>query len=324
MATTNAFLAAALAAAERGWHVFPVRPGDKRPAFPDHTEDRCTGRDPRCRTAGRHIGWEPRATTDPDRIRRAWTAAPYNIGIACGPSGLVVVDLDTPKSDDIPPDRWRAEGIHGVHDGSDVFALVCEHDGGGDWPIDTYTVDTPSGGIHLYYQHPAGETLLRNTSGDVGSGLGWLIDTRAHGGYILGAGSVVNGRPYAVAHDTGVMLLPGWLANRLTPAPLRPREPVTVALGTGRRAAYLRAAVDRQVEHVTSATTDRNFALYVAAKALGELVAGGALDAGHVEHVLTDAAHTVGLHRDPPPGQIPRTIASGLRAGARHPRSVAA
>ncbi|MFC7591275.1 bifunctional DNA primase/polymerase [Nonomuraea antimicrobica] len=68
----------ALAAARRGWHVFPVAIGDKPPAkgFTD---------------------WGANATTDPDLIRRWWTRAPYNIGIACGPSGLVVVDLDTQK-----------------------------------------------------------------------------------------------------------------------------------------------------------------------------------------------------------------------------------
>jgi len=83
-----ALAAAALDAAARGWHVFPLRPGDKRPAYPDHTADRCTGTDPRCRAG--HQGWEPRATTDPARITRAWTAAAYNIGIATGPSGLIV------------------------------------------------------------------------------------------------------------------------------------------------------------------------------------------------------------------------------------------
>src|SRR5436305_905965 len=66
----------ALDLAGRGWPVFPLRPGDKRPAFPDHPAAACTGRDPRCRTAGRHVGWEDRATTDPDRIRRGWQRAP--------------------------------------------------------------------------------------------------------------------------------------------------------------------------------------------------------------------------------------------------------
>jgi len=72
----SALLRNALDYAERGWAVFPVRPNDKPPAFPDHGPDRCTGRDLRCRRAGEHVGWEQRATTDPDRIRSAWGSVP--------------------------------------------------------------------------------------------------------------------------------------------------------------------------------------------------------------------------------------------------------
>ena len=46
----------ALSAAVRGWHVFPLRPDDKRPAFPDHDAEHCTGTDPRCRGGASGLG----------------------------------------------------------------------------------------------------------------------------------------------------------------------------------------------------------------------------------------------------------------------------
>ncbi len=64
----------------------------------------------------------------------------------------------------------------------------------------TYTVGTGSSGTHLYYRHPPIGPELRNTTGERG-GLGWKVDTRAHGGYVVAAGSTVAGRPYAVALD---------------------------------------------------------------------------------------------------------------------------
>jgi hypothetical protein len=150
MTGTASLLSAALTAAGRGWHVFPLRPNDKRPAFPDHTTKTCTGRDPRCRAAAGHVGWEPRATTDPDRIRRAWSAAPFNIGVASGPSGLIVIDLDQPKPGKPRPAAWDIEG---VRDGADVLAVLCGR-AGQPYPADTHTVRTGSDGTHLIFGHP--------------------------------------------------------------------------------------------------------------------------------------------------------------------------
>jgi hypothetical protein len=306
---TATLLAAALATADRGWPVFPLRPGDKRPAL--HGADRCPGTGP---CADTHAGWEQRATTDPDRIRAAWARAPYNVGIATGPARLVVVDLDTPKPGQDPPFTLRE--THRVRDGSDMFALLCEQ-AGVPVPLDTYTVITGRGGSHLYYRHPEGGPVLRNTAGT----LGWLIDTRAAGGYVVAAGSTVAHRPYTVAHDTGPAPLPGWLADALHPAPLPPQRPVTVPLAADRHGAYLRSAVTRELARVTgSPPHGHNNALYQAAVALGQLVAGGQLGEDDVTAWLTTAATRVGQTAR----ETARTIRSGLLAGAKRPRTVAA
>ena len=94
-----------------------------------------------------------------------------------------------------------------------------------------------------------------------------------------------------------------------------------VPLLTGRLGPYLRAAITGEIERVTSSPAHgHNTALYRAAVALGQLAAGGALSAGDVTSWLAAAAEHVGQ----PPGEARRTITSGLRAGAKRPRSVAA
>lgn len=124
---TGDLLTAALEAAERGWHVFPLRPGTKRPAL--HGEHACPGTGP---CAGGHRKWEARATNDPDRIRTAWSRAPFNVGIATGPSGLLVVDLDTPEH----------KGSSDAPDGATTFGALCER--AGHAVPDTYRTRTPS------------------------------------------------------------------------------------------------------------------------------------------------------------------------------------
>jgi hypothetical protein len=313
---SNEFLCeVALSAAARGWHVFPLRRDDKRPAFPDHPVDTCTRTDPRCRNG--HTGWEDRATTDPARIRRGWATTAYGVGVACGPSGLVVIDLDAPKPGQVAPPEWSDPLCQ---TGDDVFDLLCLRHGE-TGTSDTYTVATGRGGTHLYYQHPAGGPALRNTAGERGNGLGWLIDTRAHGGYVVAAGSTVAGRPYTVLRDAGVAELPAWLAERLRPAPLPAQRPVVVDLPTGRAGAYVTAAISRQLDHLRqSAEGERNHTLYFSAVALGQLAAGGALPVDQATALLEETALSIGLTRF----ETQRTIRSGLATGAKRPRTVAA
>jgi len=159
--------------------------------------------------------------------------------------------------------------------------------------------------------------VLRNTAGK----LGWLIDTRAAGGYVVAAGSHTPTGEYVTVHETDPAPLPGWLAQALRPAPIPAQEPVTVELGTGRRAAYLHAALTRNLDAVQAAPEgQRNRALYGAAVALGQLIAGGALTEADITPALTQAAMAAGQTEL----EAARTIRSGYRAGANRPRSVAA
>src|SRR5262249_12227079 len=213
-----------------------------------------------------------------------------NVGLATGPAGLVIVDLDMAGSGEQPPAELAALN---VANGVDMLMLLADR---ADTvpPLDTYTVNTPSGGQHLYFAAPTG-VELRNASGDKGRGLGWCIDTRAHGGYVVSAGSIVDGRRYEITEDCDPAPLPAWLIERLRPAPLPPQRPVVVPLVTDRQTAFLRAAVDGELERVTSSPPHgHNTALYHASVALGQLVAGGALDEADVVSWLIDAAMKVG------------------------------
>jgi hypothetical protein len=324
-ASRTAMLKAALWCAARSWWIFPLRPADKRPAFPDHKAERCTGRDPWCRDG--HQGWEPRATTDTDRIRRAWAQADWNVGIATGPSGLVVIDLDMPKPGEEPPPRWAAPGIH---HGTDVLATLCEEHGQ-PFPCETFMVRTRRGGLHLYFTAPPG-AVLHNTSGR-NSGLGWLVDTRAHGGYVVGPGSIVDlpdgtGR-YEVVYDRPPAPLPAWLATLLTA-----RRAGPPAMG-GRSSfpgevreldSYVRAALQGEVERVCTAEEGgRTHALNKAAYKLGRLIAAGALPEDLAERELFAAASVhFGADRPVTPAEARASIRGGIAAGKRQPRRLGA
>ncbi|GAA2279187.1 hypothetical protein GCM10010149_23610 [Nonomuraea roseoviolacea subsp. roseoviolacea] len=94
-----------------------------------------------------------------------------------------------------------------------------------------------------------------------------------------------------------------------------------VPLRTGRGGAYLDAAIGACLERIAATGEgNRNVTLYGASVALGQLVAGGALDDATTEALLLDAAVQVGY----PAGPARKTIRSGFRRGALRPRRVPA
>jgi hypothetical protein len=279
-------LRSALSLAERGWHVFPCVPGGKRPAL--------------------RGSWHDHATTEPARILAWWSRAEaYNIGIACGPSGLVVIDLDVPHDSE---ELSSAEGRRTVS-GTDVLAALCDQHGR-PYPLPTYAVGTPSGGCHLYYAAPG--SPVRNSAGRLGP----HIDVRADGGYVIGDGSRIGEHAYTALDERTPVPLPPWIADLLKdkpPAAAGLPVPLSRAQGT----AYAMAALCDEARLVTSARPGtRNDTLNRAAFSLGQLVAAGLLPPLAVVSALGSAAERAGLPTD----EARRTIRSGLVAGARCPR----
>lgn len=274
----------------RGFALFPLRPGTKVPAV---------ARD-----------WEHAATTSLLRLRQlAGSMVDPNFGIACGPSNLIVIDLDMEKDDD---------SADGATDGWSVLReLAAAHDG--ELPR-TLTVRTPSGGRHLYFRPPVDGPAPRNTV----RRLGPLIDTRGVGGYVVAPGSRVDGLEYRVVDDAPIAALPDWISTLLRPLEDRPipGEPLSLAtaLGPVRSQlgdAYARTALERELARVESARVGtRNDTLNRAAYSLGTLVGSGILDSSEVEIGLTRAALAAGLDAR----ETASTLRSGLNAGIARPR----
>ncbi|ROP39110.1 bifunctional DNA primase/polymerase [Saccharothrix texasensis] len=306
MSFQDTLLRHALAAAAMGFHVFPLRPGTKIPAL--HGVKSCP-RNGVCSTG--HVGWEQRATTDRAVIERCWSAGPFNIGIATGPSGLLVVDLDTPKS----PAAQDKDGCsrQGIEWGRDVLAELCVRTG---QPVeqvfDTRAVATPRGGEHLYFHAPSG-VELRNTQ----DALGPLVDTRATGGYVVGPGSRTPDGTYTATDDREPSDALGWLVQALSPKP-RTAVSAPVVLPTRRLDAYVDAAVRAEYDRVAAAQRGKHSkTLFIAAVALGRHVGEGNLSSTTAEHhLLTAAAHMIGPGCDCTEAKVRRTISDGLRAGA--------
>jgi len=271
----------ALYCATMGWHVFPLVPATKRPAI---------------------RGWEDRSTTDHDRITRCWGSGAFNIGVATGPSRLLVVDCDTVKQS-------------GEVDGAEALAALAD-ERGVELPA-TYTVTTPSGGRHLYFTLPPG-VRLRNTAGHLAP----RIDTRSGGGYVVAPGSTLPEGGYELEDDTDPAPLPAWLLQALCE---RPTTTSTTSAGpVARPSAYAASALRGECDEIRSAPPGRhNEVLSRAAYRVGRLVGGGLLDEAHARTELTQAGQAlVTADCGCTPAEVARVIDAGLAKGRTQPRTV--
>lgn len=274
---------------------------------------------------------------DEQQVRQWWTGRfrRAHVGILGGRAtdgrrGLVVVDLDMSKTGQDLAGRFA-----GCLHGSDVLELLMR-EAGAEWP-DTYTVETPSGGMHLYYRQPDDGPVIGCATGDGATAphIGPLVDVRGIGGYVIAAGSYssAQGRAYERISlpEMTPQPVPAWLlAIMRRPAPARPATPAPVRAPLGSTATraekYAAAALEAALEDVRQAPAGTgNDRLNAVAYRLGRLAntAPRVLDKRTVEDKLVAAA--IAQARDWPAAQVERkarnTIKSGWTAGTANPKT---
>jgi hypothetical protein len=265
----------ALHLASLGMKVFPLKPQGKTPA------DR---------------GWADQATSDQFVIRSWFEDRPnINYGVACGPSGLLVVDLDTKN------------GIDGIANWRAISSQL---------ELSTFEVDTPNRGKHLYFWGQG----LPNSAGTIGKG----IDLRASGGYVVGPGSQIpegtysSGLPWHFPDTQEIQTasepLIELLRSRKGAESVEPNGVLTApGVPVSKPLTNLQAEVLGRVfnKMLSAPEGRRNQTLNDCAFAIGALVREGAIIRAEAESGLLGLALSIGLSEV----ESKATIQSGLTSG---------
>lgn len=266
-------LCAALSYAARGWPVFPCQPEDKSPFTPNGHKN---------------------ATTEEEQIIAWWSRWPNAmIGLRTGvASGIWVLDIDNKRDADGDAALSRLEATHGKLP-------------------DTYSVDTPSGGRHMYFRYLDG---IGNRGGFEPG-----IDVRGEGGYVIAAGSVRDdGCFYEVVSDRDVKDAPDWLVQKV----VKQSKASSPQPSSNHNAAYVNAAINSELAKLVGTNSGRNNQLNDAGFALGTLVAAGGISQSEAEQRLYGAALANGYVNKDGEAKARATIKSGLEAGMLEPRDI--
>ena len=234
------------------------------------------------------------AVNDSDQIQQWWTKNPqYNIGIACTPNRLAVIDID------------GEAGVTWIHEN----ALPMPQ---------TWTAVTGRG-HHYYYRWPPGLQIKTCQ-------IAPKLEIRAAGAYVIAPPSIhPNGNIYqwALKHRTwdNLPILPSeWVTLQppLVPGTVENRFLDNVktlkSLTTTNTVALKR--LDGLSRHLAATLKGgRHQALYTIARTLGQLVASGHLTEYVIHNSLFDAAATNGLLAEDGDHNITQTINDGISKG---------
>jgi hypothetical protein len=337
----------ALHLAALGWHILPLSPSSKRPlgncpacqprpGTPAHRADSC-----RCLAAGSWCHGVRAATTDPARITGWWQREPGAVpGVAAGPSGLVLVDIDAHgdqlsatlatgllpgidlAAEPVPRGAW--DNPAAFRDGRDTLILLARVRGGPrPWPAgpgqQPAAVATPSGGTHLWYRAPTAGLRQALSDSQGRYGLAWQVDIKAGWSYGIAPGAVTTAGAYRVRGGdlAAPGRMPAWLAREITrvSAP-RPPQPSAGSDRSGPGgpgpAAYLATVIGRGAVRLAAMTDGRKRALSALAYHAGGLLDWSGLTRDHVAGQLVDAGIASGL----PPGIATRICTARSPTGS--------
>lgn len=176
-------LQSALCLADQGFRVIPIVP-PSQPSENFSKKSSSNGKAPRIKN------WQHDASSDPEQIRKWWTAHPNDgIAILTG-HGFFVLDID------------------GKEGAESLAALECKHS-----PLPaTRSVKTPRG-RHLYFRCPDNLTVQNSVSK-----IGNHLDVRGANGYAIAPPSLhASGLRYAWLDETApIASAPDWLVSLIT------------------------------------------------------------------------------------------------------------
>jgi len=253
----------ALHAASKGFAVFPV--AGKRPL----------------------VAWRADSTDDPDTVTgQPWSEA-TGIGVDCGKSGLVVVDIDDL---DAIPALAEEVGWDATHD-------------------ETLISRTGRGGLHIFYR--AGSNEVRNSASKVVQG----VDIRGSGGFVVIPPSLhENGARYEWLNDHEPAPIPERMVEVFNYREERVPSEAPGSISHERWGLAALAAGAHDIE--TSPPGQRNNVLNGTAYRIFGIVKGGHLDEEVARARLTRAGLHVGLASD----EVALTLDSAWKsAEPRHP-----